>query len=287
MNPAPYLAGGGEAGTGGGGSWWNPFDGLWGLIKDKVSSAVGEGTMGGILSGVVENTVGGIAGWVSDKLNVFDWGSDSGGSGGAGGAERWRDTASQALQMKSMLSPVVLDSLMRRMNQESGGNPRAINNWDSNAAAGMPSKGLMQVIPPTFNAYAEPGYASDIYDPLSNILASINYTKSAYGSLTKGWNRSGGYAEGGLVDGGIFDTGGVLDSGNFALNLSGRPEVVLNPNESKAYLAGQASAGSSTGDGGDIFNIYPESDKVPELMSELMWAQKTQKRSRGRYSRVG
>ena len=34
---------------------------------------------------------------------------------------------------------------------ESGGNPNAINNWDSNAAAGMPSKGLMQTIDPTFN----------------------------------------------------------------------------------------------------------------------------------------
>ncbi|MGH3989690.1 MAG: transglycosylase SLT domain-containing protein, partial [Pseudonocardiaceae bacterium] len=32
---------------------------------------------------------------------------------------------------------------------ESGGNPDAINNWDSNAARGTPSQGLMQTIPAT------------------------------------------------------------------------------------------------------------------------------------------
>ena len=33
----------------------------------------------------------------------------------------------------------------------------------------------MQVIDPTFRTYAYPGYDKDIYDPLSNILASIRY----------------------------------------------------------------------------------------------------------------
>ncbi|GAA1714427.1 phage tail tape measure protein [Brachybacterium phenoliresistens] len=47
----------------------------------------------------------------------------------------------------------------------------------------------------------------------------------------------------GFDQGGIFDTGGVLDSGAFALNLSGQPEVVLNPDESRAYMAGRASTG--------------------------------------------
>lgn len=55
----------------------------------------------------------------------------------------------------------------------------------------------MQVVPTTFAAYAMPGFDKDIWDPLSNILASIRYTLAAYkGSLTAGWLKSGGYEKG-------------------------------------------------------------------------------------------
>jgi Transglycosylase SLT domain len=57
---------------------------------------------------------------------------------------------------------------------ESGGNPNAINNWDSNAARGTPSQGLMQTIPSTFRACVLPSLASrPITDPVANITAGI------------------------------------------------------------------------------------------------------------------
>ena len=66
-----------------------------------------------------------------------------------GGVERWRSLVLQVL--KELGQPASwADTVLRRMNQESGGNPNAINNWDSNAKAGMPSQGLMQTIPGTF-----------------------------------------------------------------------------------------------------------------------------------------
>jgi len=66
---------------------------------------------------------------------------------------------------------------------ESGGDPHAINNWDSNAAKGTPSKGLMQTIDPTFNAHALPGH-TDIYNPVDNIIAGIRYAIDRYGSVS-------------------------------------------------------------------------------------------------------
>lgn len=45
------------------------------------------------------------------------------------------------------LSQSYAAGLKRIILKESNGNPNAINNWDSNAAAGNPSEGLMQVIP--------------------------------------------------------------------------------------------------------------------------------------------
>lgn len=80
---------------------------------------------------------------------------------------------------------------------ESGGNPNAINNWDSNAAAGHPSKGLMQTIDSTFNSYKAPGH-DNIYNPVDNILAGIRYSISRYGSVSNvpgvvGLHNGGGY----------------------------------------------------------------------------------------------
>ncbi|WP_165974410.1 transglycosylase SLT domain-containing protein [Nonomuraea deserti] len=66
---------------------------------------------------------------------------------------------------------------------ESGGNPHAINNWDSNAAKGTPSKGLMQTIDPTFHAHKLPGHGN-IYNPVDNIIAGVRYAIDRYGSVS-------------------------------------------------------------------------------------------------------
>ncbi|WP_329380292.1 LysM peptidoglycan-binding domain-containing protein [Streptomyces sp. NBC_01716] len=79
--------------------------------------------------------------------------------------------------------PGSYDGIHRNIMRESGGNPRAINNWDSNAAAGTPSKGLLQVIAPTFEAYHVPGTSTDSYDPVANITAACNYAADRYGSI--------------------------------------------------------------------------------------------------------
>ncbi|AYL37586.1 transglycosylase SLT domain-containing protein [Streptomyces fungicidicus] len=79
--------------------------------------------------------------------------------------------------------PGSYDGIHRNIMRESSGNPLAINNWDSNAAAGTPSKGLLQVIDPTFQAYHVPGTAFDPYDPVANITAACNYAADRYGSI--------------------------------------------------------------------------------------------------------
>lgn len=111
------------------------------------------------------------------------------------GVEQWRTLATRALQMTGQYSEANLERLLYQMQTESGGNPNAINNWDINAVNGTPSKGLMQVIDPTFRSYAMPGYDKNIYDPLSNMLASIRYAVSMYGSLAAAY-RGVGYENG-------------------------------------------------------------------------------------------
>ncbi len=66
---------------------------------------------------------------------------------------------------------------------ESSGDPNAINLWDSNAQAGHPSTGLVQVIQPTFDAYHSGDLNNDIWDPAANIFAGMNYGINRYGSI--------------------------------------------------------------------------------------------------------
>ena len=79
--------------------------------------------------------------------------------------------------------PGTYNGIYRNVIRESSGNQYAINNWDSNAAAGTPSKGLLQVIDPTFNAYHVAGTSYDPYDPVANITAACNYAAAVYGSI--------------------------------------------------------------------------------------------------------
>ncbi|MXM62385.1 transglycosylase SLT domain-containing protein [Streptomyces sp. HUCO-GS316] len=79
--------------------------------------------------------------------------------------------------------PGTYDGIHRNIIRESSGNPYAINLWDSNAAAGTPSKGLLQVIDPTFQAYHVDGTSWDPYDPVANITAACNYAAARYGSI--------------------------------------------------------------------------------------------------------
>lgn len=145
-----------------------------------------------IAGGTINTLFDSITNFVS---NLFDKSTPEVNYNPSAGVEQWRELAAKALHMTGQYSESNLNLLLYQMQTESGGNPNAINNWDINAQKGTPSKGLMQVIDPTFRAYAYPGYDKNIYDPLSNILAAIRYTLSRYGSLANGW-KGHGYAKG-------------------------------------------------------------------------------------------
>ncbi|MFI7400251.1 transglycosylase SLT domain-containing protein [Streptomyces sp. NPDC049541] len=93
----------------------------------------------------------------------------------------WIRNALDIMQAKGI--PGSYNGLYRNIMRESSGNPNAINDWDINAINGIPSKGLLQVIPPTFNAYHVAGTSWNIYDPVANITAAANYAADRYGSI--------------------------------------------------------------------------------------------------------
>jgi hypothetical protein len=101
------------------------------------------------------------------------------------------DAISQAIQLTGV--DASWGPYMKLLLQaESGGNPMARNPiWvnyrtGQQARGGRPgpgwyqATGLYQMMEPTFRSYAAPGH-DDIYNPLDNTIASINYIKSRYG----------------------------------------------------------------------------------------------------------
>ncbi|MFJ1700394.1 NlpC/P60 family protein [Streptomyces sp. NPDC088252] len=61
----------------------------------------------------------------------------------------------------------------------------AVNKWDSNARRGTPSKGLMQVIGPTFKAYRAKSLPNDPLNPAASVAASANYIESRYRDISR------------------------------------------------------------------------------------------------------
>ncbi len=98
-----------------------------------------------------------------------------------GNVDSWIKQSLKVMHEKGI--PGTYEGIRKNLMRESTGNPNAINNWDSNAMKGIPSKGLMQVIDPTFNAYHVAGTSTNIYDPVANITASANYAAHRYGSI--------------------------------------------------------------------------------------------------------
>jgi soluble lytic murein transglycosylase-like protein len=110
---------------------------------------------------------------------------------GGGGLDDWISVALSKLDLDQSLARGVKAVIMK----ESRGNPHAVNRWDSNAMAGRPSQGLMQVIPSTFRSYVLPELAGrPITDPVANITAGIRYMIANYGvgTLKSGGRYSGG-----------------------------------------------------------------------------------------------
>ena len=233
MNTPPTIPfGGGVFAGGSGGEGGVPVmsmadmlaektDPIWKKVGDKVAATNFPGMTQPIPKGYLDSYKKA----TDEKIQKLAEAMTSFADPGGAGVQRWRPLVETLLKRYGH-SLSNTDLTLRRMNQESGGNPRAINNWDSNAAAGIPSKGLMQVIDPTFAAHRDPALSPDIWDPMANVAASMRYAMSRYGSLAAAYNRPGGYDAGGWLDPGI----------STIYNGFVKPEAILSPAESERFV---------------------------------------------------
>lgn len=117
--------------------------------------------------------------------------------------------------------------LLRQIQTESGGNETIVNHWDSNARAGHPSQGLLQFIPSTFYAWADPRYRN-INKGFDQLVAAIRCLNAGGEG---GWGNVGnghGWATGGIVSAhGLYEMAeGNLPESIIPLDLNKRPRAL-------------------------------------------------------------
>ena len=137
--------------------------------------------------------------------------------------------------------------ILNVIQHESGGKAGAVNNWDSNAKAGHPSKGILQFVQSTFDNYAMPGH-HNILNPLDQLLAMFNDSTWRSDLTLGGWSPRGGrrYANGGWTD----------EPAIFG-EIQGEPELAVNPkrDSSEEHIAEAIEARAKVNPNGFAGNL--------------------------------
>ncbi|WP_435752251.1 phage tail tape measure protein [Levilactobacillus brevis] len=180
--------------------------------------------------------------WISKNLQNDSAGGSMGNPGGSG-VKRWKSAVEKALRANSLsATDWRVNDMLRLISRESGGNPTTVNNWDSNAKAGNPSKGLTQTTLSTFKANAFKGH-TNILNGYDNILASIRYIKRRYGSGRAAFERvaASAYAKGGRPKVGEWSIVGEMGPELFKPDSAG----TIYPHEKSKQIANQAIPSNS------------------------------------------
>lgn len=193
-----------------------------------------------------------------DKLNT----ADPPGTGVA----RWRPLVLRALHMLGLSSSLV-GKVLRQIQTESGGNPKARQpGADPDGDGSGPALGLMQTKRGTFNTYAV-GNHRNIWNGFDNLLAGLNYAKHRYGSGLSALGNGHGYANGGYV----------TQHGVYEMAEGNNPEVVIPLDGSKrgrAYsllmsiLSQFKREDGAAGDGADSKQLAIMNRKFDAVLSQ-------------------
>lgn len=235
-------------------------------LSDSTSSDKASKSSG--LLGTIKKQVGsGFWKFISKLADEFGDGGSS--NPGGSGVQRWKPDVIKALKKNGFeASASQVSAWMKVIARESNGDPSVVNNWDPNAKRGTPSKGLVQTIQPTFDAYKFPGHNNPLngYDDL---LAGIHYMKAKYGSGASAFARVSGPE--GYENGGIINTNQLIEVAEH-----NKPEMVLPlTNKSRAnQLISQASQVVNGNNGSQVASTNSESneklDKLISLMSAIL-----------------
>ena len=234
--------------------------------KDNGSSKLSHSHTGGAMYKLIQQETGGMMGWIKKHLSpLMDDGGGSMGNPGGAGVQRWRSYVKKALSALNLsTSGSMVDRILRQINTESSGNPKAMGGTDG--LSDGHAEGLMQVKPGTFAANKLSGHGN-IWNGYDNILAGLNYAKHRYGSGLSFLGNGHGYAKGGKIPKGQLSVVGEKGWELFQPNTSG----TVIPHEASERLINGSGKGKVSISAPTKVVIQGNADKsaIDELDSRL------------------
>ncbi|WP_347134453.1 phage tail tape measure protein [Staphylococcus capitis] len=205
-----------------------------------------------------------------DSINPLTWAKQAakagGGVGGSGSAAARRAIQrAQSILGGRYKSSYITEQMMRVAKRESNFQSDAVNNWDVNAQKGTPSKGMFQMIEPSFRAYAKPGHGN-ILNPTDEAISAMRYIVGKWvpimGSWRSAFKRAGDFA---------YGTGGVINtSGMYQLAEGGYPEIVIPTDPSKQSDAMKLLHLAASKISGNNRNKRPNQLRTPNVTSNTV-----------------
>ncbi|MBM0838490.1 tape measure protein [Staphylococcus epidermidis] len=197
-----------------------------------------------------------------NTVNPLKWLKGHGGGkvGGSGSANARRAIQrAQSILGGRYKSSYITEQMMRVAKRESNFQAGAVNNWDSNARAGIPSKGMFQMIEPSFRAFAKPGHGN-ILNPVDEAISAMRYIVAKYG--WGGFKRAGDYA---YATGGLINTAGLYN-----LAEDGYPEIVIPTDPSRQSDAMKLLHLAASKISGNNRNKRPNQLRTPSVTSNTV-----------------
>lgn len=205
-----------------------------------------------------------------DSINPLTWAKQAakagGGVGGSGSAAARRAIQrAQSILGGRYKSSYITEQMMRVAKRESNFQSDAVNNWDINAQKGTPSKGMFQMIEPSFRAYAKPGHGN-ILNPTDEAISAMRYIVGKWvpimGSWRSAFKRAGDFA---------YATGGVINTtGMYQLAEGGYPEIVIPTDPSKQSDAMKLLHLAASKISGNNRNKRPNQLRTPSVTSNTV-----------------
>lgn len=238
---------------------------------DFGRSGVGEEGVEGNnpLQKLIKSQVGGMFNWIQKFIGPVNDTS----TGVGGDVQSWSNDVKKALAKLGLsTAPDMIQRVLRQIQTESGGNPRAMGGNDGLADGN--ATGLMQVKPGTFAANMLPGHGN-IMNGYDNILAGLNYARKRYGDGLSFLGNGHGYANGGLI---TKHQIAEIGEGN-------KPEMIIPLDGMKSSrgfeLLGKTAVAMAARDGhqapmnsaSEVSVLEDKFDKMINLLSQLVQGQ--------------
>ncbi len=149
------------------------------------------------------------------------------GSGSAVGGSGYTNARNAILKAQAILggryrSPFITNEMLRVAKRESNYTSDAVNNWDINAQRGTPSKGMFQMIEPSFRAYAIRGHGN-MLNAVDEAISAMRYIVGKWvpimGSWRSAFKRAGDYT---------YENGGLSTTHKLAqISEGNKPEMIV------------------------------------------------------------